>query len=99
MSITASRDTADDLDKGSAPASHTASEDNIVRDEAAILRGTPTDVEKGSEAPVAGGPPVGKPTMPTFPEGGLMGWMCVAGSWLVRKYTPVSRLVCHMLTS
>lgn len=40
------------------------------------------DVEKASEAPV-------KPAGPTFPEGGLMGWAAVAGSWMARKSSAV----------
>jgi hypothetical protein len=35
-------------------------------------------VEKGADVP-------GKPQMPSFPDGGLMAWMAVAGSWLVSE--------------
>ncbi len=38
------------------------------------------DLEKG-----AGGAADGKPVMPSFPEGGLMGWLCVLGATLVRE--------------
>ena len=36
----------------------------------------PADVEKQPRA---------KPAMPTFPEGGLMGWLAVFGAWFASK--------------
>jgi hypothetical protein len=53
-----------------------ASEDDVG---ALVARGPPTaDVEKAEQAPV-------KPGLPSFPDGGYMAWMAVAGSWLVRE--------------
>ena len=39
----------------------------------AVATGANADVEK--QLP--------KPTMPTFPEGSLQGWLTVAGAWLI----------------
>lgn len=38
-------------------------------------------VATGANADVEKQPP--KPTMPTFPEGSLQGWLTVAGAWLI----------------
>jgi hypothetical protein len=44
-----------------------------------------TDVEKTAVEKGANGDAPAKPQMPSFPDGGLMAWMAVAGSWLVSE--------------
>lgn len=56
------------------PNDHTAAPPVATENEAG-------DVEKALEKPAPGGPPA----MPSFPEGGLMGWLCVGGATLVCK--------------
>lgn len=44
-----------------------------------------TDVEKAAVEKGANGDAPAKPQMPSFPDGGMMAWMAVAGSWLVSE--------------